>query len=361
MAQIRRWGPVHHLRSDASMYVLRYRRGTLTRSGRGQAFFFLPHASSIAEVPVDDREMAFSFRSRSSDYQEVTAQGVITFRVRDPRRLADRIDFTIDLEKGVLLRQPLEKLSLLFSQIAEQRARAWVASAPLRRALAEGPPALRHEIQLAFREERALEDLGLELVSVRISSIKPSADLERALEAPARELIQQQGDEATFARRANAVEKERAIQENELQTQVELARRQEELIAQKGLNAQREVTEEATASRIASEGKAERGRIESQAAAETLRLRAEAEAHGVTVRGEAEATALRAREEVRTAAEKARMEAVRDVPAPVLLALAAQALAGKLEKIEHLSLGEPALAPALTRLLEAGASHLGKA
>ena len=129
MAQIRRWGPVHHLRSDASMYVLRYRRGTLTRSGRGQAFFFLPHASSIAEVPVDDREMAFSFRSRSSDYQEVTAQGVITFRVKDPRRLADRIDFTIDLEKGVLLRQPLEKLSLLFSQIAEQRARAWVASA----------------------------------------------------------------------------------------------------------------------------------------------------------------------------------------------------------------------------------------
>jgi len=78
------------------------------------------------------------------------------------------------------------------------------------------------------------------------------------------------------------------------------------------------------------------------------------------VRGEAKAIALRAREEVRTTAEKARMESVRDVPAPVLLALAAQALAGKLEKIEHLSLREPALAPALTRLLEASASHLGK-
>jgi len=342
------------------MFVLRYRRGALTRSGRGQAFFFLPHASSIAEVPVDDREMAFSFRSRSSDYQEVTAQGVITFRVRDARRLADRIDFTIDLNTGVLLRQPLEKLALLFSQIAEQKARAWVASVPLRRVLAEGPPALRHEIQLAFREERTLDDLGLELVSVRISSLRPSTDLERALEAPARELIQQQGDEATFARRANAVEKERAIQENELQTQVELARRQEELIAQKGLNAQREATEEATASRIAVEGKSERGKIEALAEAEALRLRSEAEAHGVAVHGEAEARAFRAKEEVRTAAEKARIEAVRDVPAQVLLALAAQALAGKLQKIEHLSLGEPALAPALTRLLEAGASHLGK-
>ncbi|HEY1905823.1 MAG TPA: SPFH domain-containing protein [Myxococcaceae bacterium] len=100
MAQIRRLGPVHHLRSDASMFVLRYRRGRLTRSGRGQAFFFLPHSASIAEVPVDDREMSLSFRSRTGDYQEVTAQGVITFRVKDPRRLADRIDFTIDLKNG---------------------------------------------------------------------------------------------------------------------------------------------------------------------------------------------------------------------------------------------------------------------
>ncbi len=358
MAQIRRLGPVHHLRSDASMFILRYRRGVLRRSGRGQSFFFLPHSSSIAEVPVDDREMPLSFRSRSSDYQEVTAQGVVTFRVKDARRLADRIDFTIDLSTGVLLQQPLEKLALLFSQIAEQRARAWVASVPLRRVLGEGPTALRHEIQLAYREERALEDLGLELVSVRISSVRPTTDLERALEAPAREQIQQQADEATFARRANAVEKERTIQENELQTQVELARRQEELIAQKGLNAQREATEEATASRIATEAKADRGKIEALATAEALRLRADADSHGVEVRGEAKATALRAREEVRTAAEKARMEAVRDVPAPVLLALAAQALAGKLEKIEHLSLGEPALAPAMARLLEASAQHL---
>src|SRR5262249_32296930 len=163
----------------------------------------------------------------------------------------------IDLEKGVLLRQPLEKLSLLFSQIAEQRARAWVASVPLRRALAEGPPALRHEIHLAFREERALEDLGLELVSVRISSIRPSPPLPPPAAAggpggpPPGGRTEQGGDEPPFARRANAVEKERAIQENELQTQVELAKRQEELIGQKGLNAQREATEEVTASRIA--------------------------------------------------------------------------------------------------------------
>ena len=51
---------------------------------------------------------------------------------------------------------------------------------------------------------------------------------------PTREAIQQAADEATFQRRAQAVEKERAIQENELQNKIELARREEQLIAQKG-------------------------------------------------------------------------------------------------------------------------------
>jgi regulator of protease activity HflC (stomatin/prohibitin superfamily) len=342
------------------MFVLRYRRGALTRSGRGQAFFFLPHASSIAEVPVDDREMAFSFRSRTSDYQEVTAQGVITFRVKDPRRLADRIDFTIDLESGVLLRQPLEKLSLLFSQVAEQRARAWVASVPLRRVLAEGPPALRHEIQLAFREERALDDLGLELVSIRISSIRPSADLDRALEAPARELIQQQGDEATFARRANAVEKERTIQENELQTQVELARRQEELIAQKGLNAQREATEEASASRIASEGKAERGRIESQG----RRRDAPAPRRGRGARGHRPRRGEGDRPPSPGRRSRGRGEgADGGGPQRARAGAAGPRRPGpgrQAGEDRALSLGEPVLAPTLARLLEASASHLGK-
>jgi len=51
--------------------------------------------------------------------------------------------------------------------------------------------------------------------------------MEKAMEAPIRECIQQEADEAAFARRALAVEKERAIKENELKNQIELAKRDE--------------------------------------------------------------------------------------------------------------------------------------
>lgn len=369
MAEITKLGILRHLRADASAHVLAWRRSTLVRDGRGLSFAFMPHHFSIAEVPVDDRELPLLFHGRSADFQDVTAQGVLTFRVTDPATLAGRLDFTIDLASGQHLRQPLERLALLFSQLAEQHASGWVGRTPVRQVLADGPAALRQAIEAGLEGDRTLADMGLEVVSVRVSSVRPSPDLEKALEAPERERIQQLADQAAFARRALAVEKERAIQENELQNQIELARRQEELIAQKGQNARRSATEEAEAKRIAAEAAATRSRVEAEAAADRSRAEAEAAAHGVRAAGEAEAFRTRAQGEadaaalaleqrIRTEAEQAHLAAHREVPPAVLYALAAQAMAGKLERIERVTLGGDALGPALERLLEAGARRL---
>ncbi|HSN91369.1 MAG TPA: SPFH domain-containing protein [Anaeromyxobacteraceae bacterium] len=358
MAEILSFGPIRHLRADASAHVLHFRNARLARDGRGLAFFFWPHQTSIVEVPVDDREMPIVFHGRSSDFQAVTVQGVLTYRVVDPRALADRVDFTVDLGTGQHLRQPLERLALLFAQLAEQHAAGWVARAPIREVLADGAERIRSAIEAGLAGEPALPAMGLAAVSVRISSVRPSPDLEKALEAPTRERIQQLADEAAFARRALAVEKERAIRENELKNEIELARRQEELIEQKGQNARRTATEEAEAGRIAGEAAARRSRTEAEAAAHEIRTRAEAEAFRTRSQGEADASALSLEQKVRVEAEQARMAAYREVPPSVLYALAAQALAGKLEKIERVTLGGDALGPALERVLEAGAKRL---
>jgi regulator of protease activity HflC (stomatin/prohibitin superfamily) len=370
MAFIRRFGPWRHLRADASSHVIHYRKARLVRDGRGLSFFFLPHSASLAEIPVDDREMPILVHGRSADYQDVTIQGVLTFRVSEPRILAQRVDFTIDLARGTLLRQPLEKLALVFGPRAEQYVASWVSRTELRAILTEGPERARAAIEAGLAEDAAIAEMGLAVVSVRVSSVRPTPDIEKALAAPTRERIQQQADEAAFARRALAVEKERAIQENELKNQIELARRKEELILQEGQNARKEATEEAEAARIAAEATAQRAHIEAEAAA--LRIRGEAEAtghrvrtegeaaaHRTRVQGEADAAALGLAEKVRTESERARMDTVRDISPAVLLGLAAQALAGKLEKIEHLNLGPDAIGPALERLLEAGAKRLG--
>jgi hypothetical protein len=313
MAAIDNYLFVRHLRAEPSSHVIQYKNGKPRRSRRGAAFWFLPLVSAIVEVPVDDRELSFLFHGRSSDFQDVTAQGVMTFRVVEPTVLAERIDFGIDLGSGRHLREPLAQLSGLLTQLAQQFALDFMALTGVRELLA---------------------GLGLELVSIRMAAIRPTADLEKALEAPTRERIQQEADEAGFSRRALAVEKERAIAENELQNRIELARREQQLIAERGANERKRASESAEAERIEAEGRSQCAKIE------------------------AEAEALRVVEQVRLESERERMNIHRELPPAVIFGLAAQELAGKLQRIEHLSLAPDSFGPLLSNLMRAQTDKL---
>src|SRR3546814_2858334 len=76
---------------------------------------------------------------------------------------------------------------------------------------------------------------------------------------PTFEALQQKADEAMFERRALAVDKERAIAENELGNKTELARREKQLIAEEAENARNRATGLAEAQQV--EAEAEAGRI----------------------------------------------------------------------------------------------------
>lgn len=336
MADIRNYVFFRHLRADNSAHVIRYRRGKLVAGGRGLSFWFSPMTTSIAEIPIDDRELPLALGARSADFQDVAVQGVITYRVTDPVALADRVDFTIDTRTGVHLRQPLEKIALYLSQLAQEHAADWIGSTPLREVLRDGAREVRERVQAALAADEGVTAMGIVVASVRVAAVAPSKDLERALEAPMRERIQQEADEAAFARRALAVEKERAIQENELVNQIELARREEQLIAQRGQNQKRQAEDEVQAKRVAAEGEAARTRLAAEAQAE----------------------ALRAVEGAKVEQERARMEINRSAEPAILAALAARELAGKLQRIDHLHVGAESLAPLLTELMTAGTRKL---
>ena len=91
----------------------------------------------------------------------------------------------------------------------------------------------------------------MSVVSARVVAIRPEPDLERALQTPTREAVQREADRATYARRAGAVEQERAIAENELQNKIELARREQQLVEQHGANARRKAELDASAALVA--------------------------------------------------------------------------------------------------------------
>ena len=66
---------------------------------------------------------------------------------------------------------------------------------------------MRAALADGFASSHLLTDLGGEVVSVRVEPVKPLPEVERALEAPTRERVQEEADEAAFRRRAQAVDK----------------------------------------------------------------------------------------------------------------------------------------------------------
>ncbi len=311
MAHIRNFPFAAQLRADASNHVLRYRKGRVRQSGRGLVFWFRPETASIAELPMDDREMAIFVKGRSQDFQAVAVQGTLTWRVADPDLLASRVDFSIGPRSGVWMAEPIQRIETRLAGLVNQAVLQYLAQAPVRTLLDAGPEPLRLALETALSRDPALAEIGLAVAAIRLTNLSPSAELERALQTPTFEALQQKADEATFERRALAVEKERAIAENELANRTELARREKQLIAEEAENARTRAT-----------GVAEAQQVEAAAEAERIR----------TVEG------------AKAEAEQAHIAVYRNLPPAVLLGLAARELAGKLDTIEHVNVTPDLLA-----------------
>src|SRR5271165_1761018 len=250
MADITRYPMTRHLRGAPTMHVRHLRRGKVAHAGTGQSFFFRPLSAVLSEVPVDDRELAVLFHARTADFQDLTVQASVTFRFVDPETACARIDFSIDPITGGWRGAPLDQIAGLLTETAQQHVLGLIAASPLAAVLADGVGRVRDRILTGLFADPRLAETGIAVVGARVVAIRPEPDVEKALRTPAREQIQQEADRATYERRAVAVQRERAIAENELQNKIELARREAELIDQKGINGRREAEEEVAASGI---------------------------------------------------------------------------------------------------------------
>jgi regulator of protease activity HflC (stomatin/prohibitin superfamily) len=328
MADIKNRMLLSHLRGAPTAHIEHLSKGRVVHAGAGLSFWFRALSAVLSEVPVDDREVPLVCRGRTADFQDVSVQASVTFRIADPGVASRRVDFSIDPTTGLWRGRPLEQLGALLVETAQQHALDLLVGRPLSVALHDGVTAVRDRIAAGLAADPRLAETGIVVLGVRVIAIRPEPEVEQALQTPTREQIQQDADKATYERRALAVERERAIAENEMQNQIELARREEALVVQRGANARRQAEEAAAADRID---------VEAQAVRE-LRI------------AEARADATRAMGEATGAAEAAKVAAYRDIEEATLLGLAVKELAANLPKIDSLVLTPDLLAPVLARL-----------
>ena len=271
MAHINRRPIRSHLRATATSHVVHMKGGKVKHSGTGLSFWFRPLTASLSEVPVDNRDMSLIFHTRTADFQDATVQATVSYRIASPDVAAQHIDFSIDAESGRWQADPLNTLNQLVSETAQQHANAVLAQSKLTDALSNGIVTTRDAIAAGLSADERIASTGVEIIGVRVLAITPETEMGKALQTPTRESIQQEADRATYERRALAVESERTISQNELQSKIELATREKELLTQEGDNARKRAEDAATAQGIADAAAAQREKVLGEAQAQTAK------------------------------------------------------------------------------------------
>jgi regulator of protease activity HflC (stomatin/prohibitin superfamily) len=191
------------------------------------SFFYFGPASSIVSIPLGSVNIPFAFQEPTADFQALTVQGQMTYRIADPKKAASMLDFTVD-SNGHYRSDQYQKLPERLVYHLQTLVRAGIQGLALREALVHGD-ALTGLVLGQLKASPEVTQIGVEILNLAILALRPTPEMAKALEAEAREALNRNADEAVYTRRNAAIEQERRLKENELQTELAVQNKQREL------------------------------------------------------------------------------------------------------------------------------------
>jgi regulator of protease activity HflC (stomatin/prohibitin superfamily) len=220
---------IGYFKAQPTEFVQKVAGGRIKREGQALSFYYLKRRTSVVVVPVSSADAAFVFNEQTGNYQAVTIQGQLTYRIIEPRRTVEMLNYVIDPQTRMHVSQDPERLKQRIIVTVQMETRRQVEGRPLEGVLGNAA-SISAEVQEEVRSRDLLAPLGVELLSLNFTSVSPNPEVGKALEAEYRESLLRRADEAIYARRAAAVEEEGKIKSNELEGEISLARERERLI-----------------------------------------------------------------------------------------------------------------------------------
>jgi hypothetical protein len=237
---------IKYIKVAPTTYLMQFKKGQVKRKGPGLALWYYAPSTSLVAIPTGTSDLPFMFREMTKDYQEVSVQGQLVYRVAEPERLASLMNFTLsnDASSKALSYQSddPDKLRNRILNLIQVKMSAAIEQMALRESLAASQNLVRL-IKNELANSEVIQTLGLEIIDFSIVAIKPAPETARALEAAVREQLLEEADNAIYKRRNASIEQERVVKENELNTELAVEAKQRE-IKEEQLKAERSLQEQ---------------------------------------------------------------------------------------------------------------------
>ncbi|MBP3206209.1 MAG: hypothetical protein J6M66_12410 [Lachnospiraceae bacterium] len=238
----------------ANEYVMVMRDGTCVKRGKGLSVLYNTLRTSILLLPATAYDRAFAFDDlMTADFQTVCVQGELTFRIADYDQAVTMADFAfvpgsvITLNgvqrpqgsrnggNGINGANLTEDKQTAAMNLLGRRINNIIKSIVIRevsvreiRSIVKQADEMAEIIKSGLQEDAEVAQLGVTVLALNVLGITAKPETRKALEAAAREQILKEQDDAIYLRRNAAIEQERLIRENELNTEIKVAEKEKE-------------------------------------------------------------------------------------------------------------------------------------
>jgi hypothetical protein len=218
---------INYIKFESMTYVILYKNGKIVKEGKGLSFFYYAPNSSIVAIPMGSSDINFIFTETTSDFQEVSIQGNITYKIENPQQLAQLLDYTVN-ESGNYKKNDFEKLNERLVNEAQTATSSFIRELDLVNSI-NSSKELSAEVYQNLKDSNAISELGITPLRVSILAIKATPETKKALESKAREELLKKADLAIYERRNFSVEQERMIKQSELNTEIAIVEKEKEI------------------------------------------------------------------------------------------------------------------------------------
>ncbi len=218
---------IKFIKFDSMTYAIHYKNGKVKREGKGLSFFYYSPSSSITAIPLGSKDIQFIFNESTKDFQTITIQGQITYKIENPNQLADSLDFTLDKNQNYK-EENFEKLNQRLNNEAQTSTSSFIQGLNLKEAIRSAKK-ISENILRGLSNSDSTKILGVQVLSVDVLGVKPTPEMAKALETETRESLQKEADQAIYERRNFAVEQERKIKESELNTEIAVEEKKKQI------------------------------------------------------------------------------------------------------------------------------------
>lgn len=222
---------IKYRKFDPTDYVMKVKKGRVVEQGLGLSFFYNTMNTSMMVIPATAFDSSFAYDDiMTADFQKISVQGDISYIIADYEKASRMVNFSYKENKKeyeAVLSEARGKMAKRIMNLTKVYITKFISTKNVREAI-KSADELAEVLRSGLKADGTIQEFGLQILAVSILGILPQLDTRKALEAATREEILKQQDDAIYKRRNAAIEQERAIKENELNTEIKVAEKAKE-------------------------------------------------------------------------------------------------------------------------------------